>query len=100
MSSVPPLADHPADAVLTPRELAEFIEHAPIGLGVPAQNLARMFTRGLATRKGGHGFGLHSSALAARDPGGSLTVPSQGAGRGAIFTVRIPLAPGTMKESV
>jgi PAS domain S-box-containing protein len=69
------------------------------GLGIPAENLERVFERGFTTKKNGHGFGLHSSALAARDLGGSLTVQSDGPGRGAIFTVKIPLAPRSMKGS-
>jgi signal transduction histidine kinase len=69
------------------------------GLGIPAENLDRVFARGFTTKKNGHGFGLHSSALAARDLGGSLTAQSEGPGRGAIFTVKIPLAPGARKES-
>jgi signal transduction histidine kinase len=70
------------------------------GLGISAQNLERIFVRGFTTKKGGHGFGLHSSALAACDLGGSLTVHSEGTDRGAIFTVKIPQAPHTMTESV
>jgi PAS domain S-box-containing protein len=70
------------------------------GLGIPAINLDRIFARGFTTKKGGHGFGLHSSARAARDLGGSITVQSEGRDRGAIFTVKIPLAPRTMAESV
>ena len=70
------------------------------GLGIPAQDLDRVFVRGFTTKKGGHGFGLHSSAQAARDLGGSLTVHSEGPDHGAIFTVKIPQAPHTMTESV
>jgi two-component system, LuxR family, sensor kinase FixL len=70
------------------------------GLGIPAENLGRIFTRSFTTKKDGHGFGLHSSALAARDLGGSLTVQSEGPDRGAIFTVKIPLTHGRITESV
>jgi PAS domain S-box-containing protein len=70
------------------------------GLGIAAQNLDRIFTRGFTTKKGGHGFGLHSSALAARDLGGSLTVQSEGLDRGAIFTVKIPQTPRTVIEGI
>ncbi|HTN84876.1 MAG TPA: ATP-binding protein, partial [Sorangium sp.] len=44
------------------------------------------------TREGGHGFGLHSSALAARVLGGSLTLKSDGPGKGATATLEIPVA--------
>ncbi|HEY3864449.1 MAG TPA: PAS domain-containing sensor histidine kinase [Verrucomicrobiae bacterium] len=70
------------------------------GVGIPPENLDRIFARGFTTKKLGHGFGLHSSALAARDLGGSLTAQSGGPDRGAIFTVKIPQAPRTMPPSV
>jgi len=63
------------------------------GIGIPAGNLPKIFTQGFSTRKGGHGFGLHSSVLAAQDMGGSLTVHSDGPGRGATFMLELPLTP-------
>ncbi|MCS7091269.1 MAG: PAS domain-containing protein [Verrucomicrobiota bacterium] len=60
------------------------------GVGIPAENLTRIFTHGFTTRPNGHGFGLHSSALAAKALGGSIHVHSDGPGKGARFTVRIP----------
>ena len=48
------------------------------GIGIPAENLTRIFSHGFTTRKGGHGFGLHSGALAAQELGGTLTVHSEG----------------------
>lgn len=62
------------------------------GIGIPAENLTRIFGHGFTTRAGGHGFGLHSSALAAKELGGSLTVCSDGPGRGARFTLELPAA--------
>jgi signal transduction histidine kinase len=53
----------------------------------------RIFSHGFTTRSGGHGFGLHSGALAAREMGGSLTVQSNGLGCGATFTLELPLHP-------
>ncbi|MFZ0552885.1 MAG: PAS domain S-box protein [Steroidobacteraceae bacterium] len=61
------------------------------GVGIPAENLERIFGHGFTTRKEGHGFGLHSCALAAKDLGGSLQAQSAGAGRGATFTLTLPL---------
>src|SRR5437879_11120412 len=62
------------------------------GVGIPAENLARIFNHGFTTRKDGHGFGLHSGANAARELGGSLTVHSEGTGKGACFTLELPAA--------
>ncbi|HEY3900056.1 MAG TPA: PAS domain S-box protein [Chthoniobacter sp.] len=61
------------------------------GVGIRPENLARLFEHGFTTRKNGHGFGLHSSALAAREMGGSLSVRSEGPGQGAVFTIELPL---------
>ena len=60
------------------------------GVGIAPENLTRIFSHGFTTRKGGHGFGLHSSALAAKEMGGSLTAMSEGPGRGAVFDLEIP----------
>jgi signal transduction histidine kinase len=60
------------------------------GVGIPPENLTRIFNYGFTTRKGGHGFGLHSGALAANEMGGSLTVHSDGPGQGAAFTLELP----------
>jgi PAS domain S-box-containing protein len=61
------------------------------GVGIPPENLERIFSHGFTTRKDGHGFGLHSCALAARDLDGSLSGESAGPGKGATFTLTLPL---------
>jgi len=63
------------------------------GVGIPEENLNRIFNHGFTTKKDGHGFGLHSGALAAKELGGSLIVTSEGAGKGAVFTLELLLAP-------
>ncbi|WP_052659156.1 ATP-binding protein [Pseudomonas sp. LFM046] len=63
------------------------------GIGITAENLTRIFNHGFTTRKDGHGFGLHSGALAAKELGGSLRVDSDGPGLGATFTLELPLTP-------
>lgn len=60
------------------------------GIGIPAENLTRIFEHGFTTRKKGHGFGLHSGALTAREMGGALIVRSDGHGHGATFTLELP----------
>ena len=83
-----------ADKLLTLR-----IEKAPAGVricvidngvGIPAENMSRLFTHGFTTRVDGHGFGLHSGALAAQELGGSLRVLSDGPGLGATFILELP----------
>jgi len=60
------------------------------GVGISPENLTRIFNHGFTTRKDGHGFGLHSGALAAKEMGGSLTAQSDGTGLGAAFTLELP----------
>lgn len=69
------------------------------GEGIAPANMIRIFAHGYTTRRGGHGYGLHSCAIAAREMGGTLTAHSDGPGRGAIFTLDLPLpAAGTALE--
>ncbi len=69
------------------------IQVADNGVGIPQENMSRLFTRGFTTRADGHGFGLHSCLLAVRDLGGALTAHSDGPGLGAVFTLELPLKP-------
>jgi signal transduction histidine kinase len=61
------------------------------GEGIAEENLTRIFAHGFTTKKDGHGFGLHSCVLAAQEMGGTLTAHSEGPGRGATFTLALPL---------
>jgi signal transduction histidine kinase len=75
------------------------IEVADNGMGIPAENLVRIFSHGFTTRKNGHGFGLHSGALAAKEMGGVLLVHSDGPGKGATFTLDLPIEAPTQELS-
>lgn len=61
------------------------------GTGIAPENLSRIFSHGFTTKKMGHGFGLHSGALAAKELGGTLKAHSDGPGLGATFTLTLPL---------
>ena len=63
------------------------------GVGIPTENMTRIFSHGFTTRRGGHGFGLHSAALAAQELKGSLQVASDGPGCGATFRLELPITP-------
>lgn len=63
------------------------------GIGIARENLTRIFEHGYTTKPEGHGFGLHSGALAATELGGKLTVHSDGVEKGATFLLELPLAP-------
>jgi len=68
------------------------------GVGIASENMTRIFEHGFTTRKNGHGFALHSGALAAREMGGSLSCHSAGPGHGAAFTLELPLRPPEANE--
>lgn len=69
------------------------------GIGIAPENLTRIFNHGFTTRKDGHGFGLHSGALAAREVGGSLSASSEGIGHGATFTLDLPIAETSLSQA-
>jgi signal transduction histidine kinase len=83
-----------ADKILTIRVAAheERVRISVIdnGVGIPAENMTRLFSHGFTTRESGHGFGLHSGALTARELGGSLSAYSDGIGCGATFVLDLP----------
>jgi ligand-binding sensor domain-containing protein/signal transduction histidine kinase len=62
------------------------------GEGIAPENLTRLFAHGFTTRKNGHGFGLHSCALAVKEMRGNITAFSDGLGQGAAFVVELPMS--------
>ncbi len=70
------------------------------GVGIPEENLTKIFSHGFTTRKNGHGFGLHSAALAAQQMGGRLTGHSRGEGCGATFIFDLSITGLENKEVV
>jgi len=72
------------------------IEVIDNGIGISPENLTRIFSHGFTTRKDGHGFGLHTGAIAAHELGGSLRAYSSGPDQGATFTLELPI----VKETV
>ena len=66
------------------------IQVADSGVGIREQDRERIFSLGFTTKKSGHGLGLHASACAALEMKGSLTLHSDGVGRGSCFTLTLP----------
>jgi signal transduction histidine kinase len=62
------------------------------GVGIKPDALQRIFEFGFTTKKDGHGFGLHTSAILAKELGGHLAGHSDGPGCGAEFALRLPLS--------
>lgn len=66
------------------------IEVEDSGVGISADVLPRLFEFGFTTKTDGHGFGLHTSSILAKELGGELTAHSDGPHRGAWFSLRLP----------
>jgi PAS domain S-box-containing protein len=66
------------------------IEVCDNGIGIPEENMARIFEHGFTTKKKGHGFGLHSTALSVNELNGSIKAHSDGIDQGAVFTIKLP----------
>ena len=69
------------------------IEVADNGLGIDPIVLNQLFTYGFTTKPSGHGLGLHASAIAANEMGGTLQAFSPGLGKGATFILTLPTTP-------
>ncbi len=107
------LLSNAADAVReteTPAILVRTVEHPPPvarvdvtiadnGIGLAPERLGSLFEHGVTTKVDGHGFGLHSCAQAASEMGGTLSVSSEGIGRGASFTLSLPRFPVTKEQN-
>lgn len=87
--------NHPATIEIA----ADIIEHRITisvkdnGHGIGDENMRKMFRYGFTTKQDGHGFGLHSCALAAKEMHGDLVVESDGVDQGALFKLELPIDP-------
>jgi signal transduction histidine kinase len=77
--------------VARPADQRVRIEISDNGIGIEPENLTKLFTQGFTTRPHGHGFGLHSSLLAAQEMDGTLSANSAGIGKGASFVLELPV---------
>ena len=77
----------------TPAEDFFTIEIADNGVGIAPENLTCIFNHGFTTKETGKGFGLHGSANAAKEMGGSLVATSGGTGLGSSFVLTLPIKP-------
>ena len=75
------------------------IEVEDSGVGIGNDVLDRLFEFGFTTRSDGHGFGLHTSAILAKELGGSLAAHSDGSGQGARFTLVLACAVDEARRS-
>ena len=75
------------------------IEISDTGHGISSENMTKIFAGGFTTKKSGHGYGLHSAAIAAKEMDGSLTAHSDGVGKGAKFVLELPLKIPSVKNA-
>ena len=75
-----------------------WIEVHDDGVGIRAEDMDKLFANGFSTKVDGHGFGLHYSALAINEMGGTLAASSDGPGRGATFRIELPADAHTAQE--
>ena len=73
------------------------IVFADTGVGIPKENIPKLFDPFFTTKNFGTGLGLAVSYGIIRQRGGAIDVRSE-VGRGATFTVRIPLESGAEKS--
>ena len=69
------------------------------GSGITPENQAKIFNYGFTTKVDGHGFGLHTGALAAKEMGGTLIAHSDGVGAGATFALELPMHKAAVCEA-
>lgn len=60
------------------------------GIGIPEDQLERIFEHGFTTKPDGHGYGLHYCLSAMREMGGQIHIESNGRFQGATFTLIFP----------
>ncbi|MDZ7814734.1 MAG: ATP-binding protein [Planctomycetota bacterium] len=69
------------------------------GIGMTAEVRANLFKFGFTTKEQGSGFGLHSSYNLIKAMGGTINAQSEGKGKGATFSIELPLMPPLREEA-
>lgn len=68
------------------------VEVKDSGIGIEGDKLEVIFRSGYTTKKFGSGLGLHSTANFVKSCGGQIVAMSDGAGRGAMMRIELPLS--------
>ena len=71
-----------------------FLTISDTGTGIDPEHLNLIFNHGFTTKEDGHGFGLHASANAMTEMGGTMWAESDGLGKGATFFLSFPQVKG------
>jgi signal transduction histidine kinase len=75
------------------------VQFSDTGVGIPAENLPRIFDPGFTTKGVGVGTGLGLSICfkIVQDHGGRIDVESE-VGKGSTFTIRLPIGEASTEE--
>ena len=74
-----------------------FITVSDTGVGIPKENLSKLFTPLFTTKAKGQGFGLAVCKRLVEAHGGQITVESE-SGKGSTFTIKIPLGHENLQD--
>ncbi len=66
------------------------VEIQDTGVGIPPEDLTRIFGQGYSTKEHTRGSSLHTGALVAKNLGGALSAHSNGKDCGALFALDLP----------
>ena len=66
------------------------LEVSDNGIGFEPEDAQALFSAGFSTKDSGSGLGLHSTARFVRTAGGSVEARSEGKGKGATISIRLP----------
>jgi signal transduction histidine kinase len=73
---------------VTAADMYVSIKITDTGSGIIRDHLSSIFAAHFSTKKQGHGFGLHSSAIYVKEMGGEIWAESDGPGKGSTFIIR------------
>lgn len=68
------------------------------GIGIPDENMTKIFNHAFTTKPGGHGFGLHTCANFTKEIGGEIHAESEGPGQGSTFRIKLPVVGPNRKD--
>jgi PAS domain S-box-containing protein len=73
-----------------PSETGIMLQLSDTGIGIPEENLPKIFSPFFTTKANGNGFGLAEVHKVVEAHGGSIDVQST-AGKGTVFTIKLPI---------
>jgi len=90
----------PGKIVITNRSRGDGVvmEIRDNGIGIPHEDLSRLYVHGFTTKEQREGFGLHFAAISIKEMGGKIDVSSAGLGKGCVVRLELPRARAVIEE--